>query len=155
MEIRTYTDIAAPPERVWAVLADFAGYERWNPVFRRMTGRCEPGAAIRFVVAGGPAAVPITAEIVVVEPGRELRWVGPAQRWLRRVALGSHWFRLEPTEHGTRLEHGETFRGAAIPARWPRFERWLGGQYARVNDALRREAEAATGAAPGARGVTA
>jgi len=147
VEIRTYTDIAAPPEQVWAVLTDLEDYDRWNPVLRKMRGRCEPGATIRFVVAGGPAPVPISAEIVVVEPARELRWVGPPQPWLRKLVSGSHWFRLEPTEHGTRLEHGETFRGAALPARWGRFERWLGARYDAVNEALRREVEA-RGAGP-------
>lgn len=144
MQIDTSIEIAAPAERVWSVLTDFAGWDHWNPVLRRMRGRAEIGATVRFTVASprGPA-LPISAEIVVVEPGRDLTWIGPASpRWLRRVAAGEHWFRLTPTARGCRFDHGERFTGAALPARWGRFERMLGASYDRMNRALRDEAEA-------------
>ena len=39
-------EIAAPPEQVWAVLADLASYPEWNPVFREVSGQLTPGKRI-------------------------------------------------------------------------------------------------------------
>ena len=145
MQVQTFLDIAAPPARVWAVLADFAGWDRWNPVLTRVRGRLEVGAHVRFRVATprGPA-LPISAEIVIVEPGRDLTWIGPAApRWLRKVVAGEHWFRLTPIATGTRFDHGERFTGAALPARWDRFEQMLTASYDAMNRALAREVERA------------
>jgi carbon monoxide dehydrogenase subunit G len=40
------TDIAidAPPDTVWAVLTDFAGYHRWKPYVLSVEGGLEPGS---------------------------------------------------------------------------------------------------------------
>ena len=145
MQVDTSIDIAATADRVWAVLTDFAGWDRWNPTLRRVRGKPEVGATVRFRVAAprGPA-VPISAEIVVVEPGRDLTWIGPAApRWLRRLVSGEHWFRLTPIASGCRFDHGERFAGAALPARWGRFERMLRAGYEKMNEALRDEVERA------------
>jgi hypothetical protein len=141
VEIRTFVDIAAPPDQVWSVLTDFAGYDRWNPLLRRVRGRPEVGTTVKFRAVVGRAPVPLTAQVVIVEPGRELMWVGPAPRWLRRVASGAHWFRLAPIAGGTRFDHGEVFRGLAVPARWDRFESFARPGYEAMNAALKREVE--------------
>ncbi|MBS1116012.1 MAG: hypothetical protein H6Q87_396, partial [candidate division NC10 bacterium] len=36
--ISTSIDIAAPVERVWAVLMDFPAYSRWNPFIVALVG---------------------------------------------------------------------------------------------------------------------
>ncbi len=143
MEIRTFVDIAAPPARVWSVLADFAGYDRWNPMLRHMRGKLEIGSKLRFAVPFSGLPVPLTAEVITVEPGHELAWLGPAgPRWMRRVISGEHYFRLTAIAKGTRFEHGELFRGAAVPARWDRLEKVLAPAYANMNESLRHEVEA-------------
>ena len=138
MEIRTYLDIAAPPSRVWEVLTDFAGYDSWNPLLRHVRGKPEVGSTVRFDAVVGKAKIPLTAQVMIVEPERELMWIGPAApRLLRKVVSGSHWFRLSPTASGgTRFDHGEVFRGLAVPARWDRFERFARPGYEAMNRAL-------------------
>ena len=143
MEIRTYETIDAPVERVWELLADFDGYPAWNPMMRISRGHCAEGAKLRLWLRLGPARVPVSAEVLVAQPGRELRWVGPALRWGRMVASGEHFFTL--TELGpkqTRIEHGETFRGALVPARSDRVEGAMRPAYEAFNRALKRRAEA-------------
>lgn len=138
MRIRTITDLAAPPDRVWATLVDFAGHDDWNPLIGNIRGRCEPGATIRFNLRVGPVPVRVSAEILVVDPERELSWIGPAPRLLRRPVHGTHYFRLSPCGTGTRLEHGEDFAGSLVPARWQRAEQFLEPRYAALNHALDR-----------------
>lgn len=143
MEIRTFVDIAASPARVWEVLTDFAAYDRWNPLLQRMRGRAEVGTTVRFSAKVGRAALPLTAQIMILEPEHELMWVGPAApRLLRKIVSGQHWFRLSATATGTRVDHGELFRGLAVPARWDRFEQLARPGYEAMNKALKREAEA-------------
>lgn len=143
MEIRTFVDIAAPPARVWSVLTDFASWDRWNPLLGRVRGRPEIGATVRFSATVGRAKVPLTAQIMILEPEHELMWVGPAApRLLRKIVSGQHWFRLTPTATGTRFDHGEAFRGLAVPPRWDRFEQLARPGYEAMNKALKREAEA-------------
>jgi uncharacterized protein YndB with AHSA1/START domain len=45
-ELRTEIEIAAPPERVWAVLADFDSYPEWNPFIRRIRGQPAAGSKL-------------------------------------------------------------------------------------------------------------
>ena len=51
--------------------------------------------------------IPIPVKILAVEPGREIRWRGGVPL----VFTGEHYFRLTPVGAGTRVEHGEVFRG--------------------------------------------
>lgn len=44
-------DIAAGAETVWAILADFARWGEWNPLYTRSQGRLAPGERIAFTVA--------------------------------------------------------------------------------------------------------
>ena len=115
MHIQTFASIDAPADAVFAVLADFAAYDEWNPMCRRMRGRCAVGEKIGFTVKVGPLIVPLTAEVVTVEPGKRLRWVGPALKLARRALSGEHYFEL--TAQGarrTQLEHGEQVDPPAV-----------------------------------------
>ena len=46
-EIRTEIDIEAPPDRVWAELADLDAYAGWNPFITRRRGRPSPVGGCR------------------------------------------------------------------------------------------------------------
>lgn len=115
VEITATTEIAAPPEAVWAVLADTAAYADWNPLVRRLEGRLAVGETIEVDFQPDPAQPVRTMRprIVAVEPGRAFAWLG-------RVAIpglldGRHAFRVETTPTGSRLVQHEVLSGALVP----------------------------------------
>lgn len=110
-QVQTSIAIAAPPERVWTVLTDFADYARWNSVISRARAELHVGGKIRFRIK--IEAVPelgFTAKIVRCEPARALAWRGGAPL-VPALAWGEHYFELAPVPDGTRFTHGERFGG--------------------------------------------
>lgn len=135
--IRTEAVIPASPERVWAVLADFALYREWNPLNLEARGEARLGARVPMVfrnLAGAPGSViRQTVRIVAAEPGRELAWAGNVPLLFR----GRHGFLLTPEGTGTRLVHTEALSGL-LPATWSaaRIARDFTPAYEAVNVAL-------------------
>lgn len=110
-DVHTSLTIAAPPERVWAVLTDFAAYPRWTNIISRARAELREGATIRFRIKIEAAPeLGFAARIVRCQPGRELTWRGGAPL-VPALAWGEHFFRLSPDGDGTRLTHGEQFGG--------------------------------------------
>lgn len=108
--IRTEAVIPAPPDEVWAVLADFDRYEAWNPLNIRARGKAEPGARVRmtFLNLARPATtIDQTVTVTTCEPGRALAWSGKVPLLFH----GRHHFTLTPAAEGTRLQHGEDLGG--------------------------------------------
>jgi uncharacterized protein YndB with AHSA1/START domain len=56
-ELVSSVDIAAPAERVWEVLVDFAAFPVWNPFITKAEGRLEIGGrlTLRMQPVGGSA----------------------------------------------------------------------------------------------------
>ena len=109
--IRTSHWIAASPEKVWAVLADFDRYAEWNPLNVWAKGEAKPDARVsmRFVDAGGgkEKIVAQTVTVVACEPPRRLEWIGH----IPLLFTGRHFFELSLESGGTRLTHGEDLSG--------------------------------------------
>jgi hypothetical protein len=143
MRISTTIDIAAPRARVWQLLARFDDYDRWNPLCKSMRGDCSQGSPLRFRLVVGGVRIPISAVVTTAIADRELRWTGPESLLARKVGSGEHFFVLHDHDGGTRLEHGEVFRGAPAAVQWLGGERMLTPAYEALNRALKREAEAA------------
>jgi cation diffusion facilitator CzcD-associated flavoprotein CzcO len=141
-EIQTEIDIAAPPSVVWSVLSDFSRFGEWNPMVTSAEGLATEGSTARLRYRSS-IGLPLRFEVRIMraEPDRELRWVGS-----RLGISGEHYFRLTPRGQGTRLLHGEVFRGPLAGAfgflfrdQVPVFESF--------NRALKRVAEHRFGAA--------
>jgi hypothetical protein len=142
VQVRSVTDITASADEVWRVLTDLPGHDRWDPMMRGFHGKLAEGERIRFGIVLGPVRVPVPCEVLVVWPGRQLRWVGPAPRLARRAAAGEHYFALtavSPTV--TRLEHGEDFSGWLVPRRAAALAARLQPMYEAFNRAIKREVE--------------
>ena len=123
--------IPAPPEAIWSVLTDAAGYEEWNPVFAGVEGDYREGGkmAYRMRDASG-TETDVTATVIKLEPGRELNQFGGMRGIL---TFDHHWF-LEPVEGGTRVTQHEEYRGIGV---WFWDPSWFESAYARANEALR------------------
>jgi hypothetical protein len=136
-EIRCECVIAAPPEAVWAVLADFARYAEWNPLNIAARGEARPGAKVEMTflnLAGKPGSViRQRTTLVACAPGRELAWAGVVPL----IFHGRHGFQLAPEGGGTRVTQTERLSGL-LPATWSaaKIERDFVSHYEAVNAAL-------------------
>ncbi|MFI7700141.1 SRPBCC family protein [Nonomuraea sp. NPDC049480] len=114
-EISTAIDIQASPEKVWAVLADFAGYAAWNPFIREGSGEAVVGGKLNlrmFPENGRP--ITFKPEVLAAEPGKSLRWVG--HLIVPGLFDGTHEFTLTATpDGGTHLVQSESFTGLLVP----------------------------------------
>jgi hypothetical protein len=138
--ISTSTEIAAPADRVWQVLADLRSYARWNPEITVREGQAVQGRTLTLTVRSGGGTSTVRAKVQTVAPGRELRWVSHFHE-VGGLADGEQRFTIEPAGPGrVRFTQAQTFRGIAVPffhgalaARCDRF--------AAMNAALRHRAE--------------
>lgn len=108
--------LAAPPETVWAVMADLSSWPRWNPDVKTMAfdGRLEPGATFRW--KSGSASLVSTLQ--VVDAPRRIGWTGKSMG-IHAV----HMFHFEPKDGGgTVAGSAESFRGL-VPSVFKKYSR--------------------------------
>ena len=134
-DLVTTIDIAAPPSRVWAVLADTAAYPRWNPHMRLIV-RLVPGKVIEHVEIDGDDRIVFHPRLLAVRPDRELRWLG--RILVPRLLDADHEFLLRPVGTGTLLTQREQLRGVAL---WFLDTGGLRRQFEETNAALKAWAE--------------
>ena len=76
-EYETATTIAAPQERVWAVLTNGDSYPQWNPEIVGIEGRLAPGARITARVRLGDGAIrSVRQRVITFDPPSRMEWVG-------------------------------------------------------------------------------
>jgi hypothetical protein len=108
-------EIAAPAAKVWDVLTGLPAYDRWNPEITAADGRLAKDATLTLRVRSGGGTDTVRPTVMVVEPGRELRWRSHF-REIGRLADGSQRFTIEAAGPGrVRFTQAETFRGIAVP----------------------------------------
>jgi uncharacterized protein YndB with AHSA1/START domain len=92
-------DIDAPPDRVWAVIADVERWPGWTESVHDLSltseGELAIGATARIDLAG---ATPSTWTVTELEPGRMFTWESKASGVL---SVASHV--LEPRDGGSRV----------------------------------------------------
>ncbi|WP_353952446.1 SRPBCC domain-containing protein [Knoellia sp. S7-12] len=130
-------DIAAPPEKVWSVLTEFAAYPEWNPFMREASGTPKEGEKLRIVLNSGDSEMTFTPTVLAAEPGKELRWLGRV--FVPGLLDGEHSFTLTPIPGGVRLTQSETFSGALVPFFGGSID--VGDDFAAMNRALRDRVE--------------
>ncbi len=123
--VRPYTleasiQINATPERVWAVLTDQAAYPGWNPFIVSSAGRIQVGATLTNRMHDATGDTTFTPTVLVVEPGRELRWIGRVGPG--GIFDGEHTFTITQVRPGVVLfTQREDFTGVAVPF----YQHWL------------------------------
>ena len=134
--LRVTTEVDASPDRVWQVLTDRTSYPDWNPFIVSSTGELTTGGKITNVLRDTSGKeTTFTPELLAVEPGRELRWIGKVPPG--GIFDGEHSFRIEPLPGGrSRLIQQETFRGVAVPVMTGWLDSKIKPQFAAMNQAL-------------------
>lgn len=142
-QVHTFIDIHAPASLVWAILADFGTYRRWNPLIRGILGRPTTGAEIEVRLRSLQGNdVSIRSKIVRAREPRELRWL---DRWTMPGMFSSERrFRIESLpEGGVRFHHGEQAKGLMAPLLSRRRQLRSKAELDGMNTALKKRAERA------------
>jgi len=140
-EISSEVQIAASPERVWSILTEFSAYPAWNPLLRQVRGELRPGHRLEVrLQRNDRSAMTFRPRVLVVEPARELRWLG--RLGLPGLFDGEHVFSIRSDDQGSvRFRQSETFRGLLVPFLWRGLQRDTAPRFERMNEALRRRVE--------------
>lgn len=142
--LHTEIEIEAPPEVVWDILTDLAGYEDWNPFVVSSAGTAEVGERLtnRLDPPDGKAMT-FRPKVTVVEPGRSFEWLG--RLGVAGVFDGRHRFDLEASTTGTRFVQSEALSGLLVrPLRRSLDDRTVRG-FEAMNVALKERAESEVG----------
>ena len=139
-ELQREIEIDAPPERVWSVVTDFAAYPEWNPFIRSIAGEAREGARlqVRLQPPGG-RGMTFKPRVLVVEPDRELRWLG--RLLLPGIFDGEHRLGVEPLDAGrSRFVQSERFSGLLVPFVKGALRKTVAG-FEEMNSALKARVE--------------
>lgn len=138
-ELVTQVNVAAPPDRVWALLGHPQGYAAWNPFIVSMQGELVEGQTLanELQQANGKR-MRFNPVVRKVEVGRELRWRG--RLLVPGLFDGEHYFVLHPSVDGssTLLIHGEKFSGLLL---WVLNVERFRQDFERMNQALKTVVE--------------
>jgi hypothetical protein len=141
-EVTTSIEIAATPDKVWAVLTDLASYPQWHPVFKSVTGQLAAGSelTIATTVPSTGKSMTVKVKVLTVEPDSELQWASKPLG----VTISKRRFLLSPSGGGTLLVQDGSFRG--LGGGRGRAIRGVIGRiqdvYVAINEAIKEQAEA-------------
>lgn len=102
------TGIAAPPELVWQVLTDAAGYSKWNTTIVRLDGSIAAGGRVQLVAKVAPRRT-FKLKVSTFEAPRRMVWEDGGSMF-----LGVRNFTLTPADGGTTFAMSETFSGGML-----------------------------------------
>lgn len=124
--------IAAPPEKIWAVLMDTDAYPVWNPTFVEVSGPYKVGTEISSRVRKPDGAfVDMRPTVKALVPNRELRQGGG----FPGVLTYNYSWVLQPVEGGTHVRQIDVDRGGFL---WFWDSSWVEPAYRLANEALER-----------------
>ena len=106
--------VQAPPDRIWGLITDAAGYPSWNPAVLGIDGRIAPGEKLKVTSSANPSrAFPVT--VSTLEPPRRMVWSGGMPLGLFR---GVRTYTLTPEGDATRFHMREEYSGPMLPLIW-------------------------------------
>ena len=106
------TTIRATPERIWNLLTDAAGYNRWNNTVDKVTGKIAPGERVTVHPKINPGrAFPV--KVTEFEAPRKMVWTGGMPFGLFK---GARTFTLTPRQNGdVEFSMREEYTGPMAP----------------------------------------
>lgn len=123
---RTETLVEAPARTAWRLHTDVAGWPAWQSAVtgakRLDPGPLRPGSRFRWTTpAPATPTTPattlvITSTVEQLQPGRCVRWTGPAIGDGLRIDRGVHVWTFTPVRGGVLVRTEESWTGAQIEA---------------------------------------
>jgi hypothetical protein len=112
--LRASVQINATPQQVWAVLTAQAAYPRWNPFIISSRGQLRVGSTVTNIMHDATGNTTFTPVVEVVQPGRELRWIGRVGPG--GIFDGEHTFTIQQIRPGVVMfTQQERFTGIGVP----------------------------------------
>jgi hypothetical protein len=139
--ISAIIEIAATPERVWAVLTDLASYEAWNPVFCKAAGEFTVGnyLTLTTIQPRNGRTMTVKVKVVAATPAAELRWKSSLLLGLssskRAFILG------RDGDSGTELTQTGSYQGLFTTFSYQTVGR-IQTSFEAINQAVKEQAEA-------------
>ena len=141
-EIKTEIEIAAPPSKVWSIIADINQWQEWSPIIKGSQGTASVGSELAITMIGkeegkeGPRYNPVITDL---EESKFLRW--RAHMLAGFIFTNYKVLELEETSSGTRLIHKELFKGLLAPIFCGQMEKGVPPMLNSMNQALKELAE--------------
>lgn len=109
------TEIDAPADVVWTILADTSAYPSWNPFMTQVEGSLAKGKQLTVTIQP-PGSKPQTFKptVTILEPGHRVAWLG--RLLMPGIFDGAHHLTVEalsPTR--SRFTQSEDFSGVLVP----------------------------------------
>jgi hypothetical protein len=124
--------IAAPPDRVWALLVDLPSWRSWNETIVSIEGDVVPGGTVRLVGTVNPKRA-FVVRVMELVPPRRMVWASGMPLGLFR---GTRTYTLAPAAAGATTDFAMTevytgvlagLIGRSIPDLSPSFEAFADG----------------------------
>lgn len=134
-------EVAAPPEKIWALVSDITQMPRWSPETYRTrwiggATHAVPGARFRGTNRWRVIRWTTTVEVEVADPGREFTFVTVVEGKKR-----TRWsYTLEPKDGGTLVTESRT-RLSVAPVRGNIDRLFMRGHVESYTDAMRTTLE--------------
>src|SRR5436190_23955226 len=107
----TSVEIAAPPEKVWSILIDAAGWPSWNTTIDKVEGTIAAGKKVTVHAKLAPGqAFPVT--VSAMDAPSRMVWTGGMPLGLFK---GERTYTLTPSGGGVRFAMKEEFTGLLAP----------------------------------------
>jgi hypothetical protein len=143
-ELRTFVDIDATPERVWAVLTDLPAYAEWNPFVTRAEGEWVVGSRLTVSVPPVNALLQprLRPTVLEVVPFRRLRVGSRLDRLAVPGLFGvEHTMTISERDGGVRLWLQDRFGGVLAPFLVRSLNRHRLAAFTAMNAALKARVE--------------
>ena len=140
LHIETSIRISAPPDRVWALLTDFAGYRRWNPWVIEVQGGLAAGGILALRLVHVPGEKPTFSRVRLLSADFPvMHWEGGHED--ATYFRGNRRFCCEAEGDACLFRQEEAFTGAAAEAILRRHGERFRANFERFNEALKEAAE--------------
>jgi hypothetical protein len=133
--------VQAPPDVIWDLIYDLAGWSEWNPLYPKATGDIHIGSTLDVTLAL-PGQQPREIHPIVREwvPNEQLHWNLSLMRGLLKSV---RYLEIEQlAEASCIVSNGEIFGGMMGPSAAKRMGRTIHRGFREMNEALKARAEA-------------
>lgn len=131
--------VRAPTDRIWELIADLSGWERWNPVETSVEGTIAYGGSIALTeTVDGLPERRATVRVGEWQPYAQLVWLEKRGLWFRAV----RYFEIEELEPGSCVfANGFIFSGLRGEMHFDRHRKALRTAVDAVADGMKAAAE--------------